>query len=393
MQATAEREGRGLTAGDVQGVRIGVDLRVTVAGAEQHQDDLACRDLDVGDHGVDQRRPAVGLHRGVEPQQFLHGGPGQAGTLTQQVGLPRRREQGRQPVADQVRRGLEARREQEDRGSDALVVVELVLAARGGEPAEQVVARTSSLLDEQVADVGGELVLGADRGLHRSDVRAGLQRGDQVPHPRRGDREVDVRDTQQVADHPDRQRQGQFGDDVDHVATGEPVEQRGDPPHDRWAQRLDVPGGEHRRHQPPQPGVVGRVAEQHGPAEPAQGLPTQVLGNGGELEAQRLVHLAQRAVAQRRLAVAVPAEHEQAGGGPQARCLFAQAPVPGVRAGGPVVGEQYLHEHLLRVRVGPREPLCDHAVSRVRRNGSPSAGTGSDVLSQRGRYPGSTLHR
>ncbi|MGX1116743.1 hypothetical protein RKD37_002106 [Streptomyces ambofaciens] len=141
---------------------------------------------------------------------------------------------------------------------------------------------------------------------------------------------VGLRDAEQVADGADRQRHREFGHQVGAGALGQPVEEAVDAPGDAVAQRLHVPSGEGRADDPSQPGVLGRVGEDHALLHQLHDAAQVVLGDVLELELQPLVALAERAVAQRRVAVGVPAEHQGAVAGEQRGRRAAELVVEGV---------------------------------------------------------------
>ena len=78
---------------------------------------------------------------------------------------------------------------------------------------------------------------------------------------------------EELADDRHRERVAEAGDDVHPAVGADPVEDVVDDPLDARPETLDDLGREGLAHQVPQPGVVGRVHEQHDPGE-------QLLGGG-----------------------------------------------------------------------------------------------------------------
>ena len=110
---------------------------------------------------------------------------------------------------------------------------------------------------------------------------------------------VRLGDAEQLADHGERQREGEARDQVDDgvAAAVQLVEQVVDDRLDAGPQRGDPRAAERGRGQPAQPGVVGRVDAEHVPGERGAG---QALGDHRAVAGERGVHvLGQPRVVQR----------------------------------------------------------------------------------------------
>jgi hypothetical protein len=143
------------------------------------------------------------------------------------------------------------------------------------------------LAGEQPGQVPGD----GRRGGHGRGRRLGRRgRGEQRGEP--GPELVPVwsGDAEQLADHGERQREGEAGDQVDDglavrfEVVQQPVGDRLDP----WPEGGDPRPAERRGGQPAQPGVVGRVGAEHVPGEGGAG---QALGDHRAVPGQRGVHV------------------------------------------------------------------------------------------------------
>ena len=117
---------------------------------------------------------------------------------------------------------------------------------------------------------------------------------------------VCFRDAEELADHGERQREGEALDQVDDnvAARLEVVKQPVGDRLDAWPEGGDPRPAECSRGQPAQPGVVGRVDAEHVPGEGGAG---QSLGDHRPVAGERGVHvLGQAGVAERGLGLLVP---------------------------------------------------------------------------------------
>ena len=201
---TSKRSGSGKTRG------------VAVGSPEHGHDLFAGLDLDAVDIDRFRRGPAVELHRAVPPQQLLDARTQQAPVVAQPLELRGVVEQGKQTVADEVRRGLESGREEQDHGGDQLIVAELVaLLLDVDELGEQVVGRMRTPLGNQHLEAIGDAPTRFRRSLDLFQCRCELECRHRRAHERLEIGAVRLRDAEHLADDGDRQLQCELRDDVD----------------------------------------------------------------------------------------------------------------------------------------------------------------------------------
>ncbi|SLA59611.1 Uncharacterised protein [Mycobacteroides abscessus subsp. abscessus] len=108
---------------------------------------------------------------------------------------------------------------------------------------------------------------------------------------------------------------------------------------DAAAQLVNVSRGEHVGHQSTQPVMVRGVTEQHGAPESMHGPTLQLVRDLGQAEAQRLVGLAESAVAERRRAIVVATQYQHPRSRNQDGARLSQPSERFVRSGCAVIGE------------------------------------------------------
>jgi hypothetical protein len=224
--------------------------------------------------------------------------------------------------------------EQQHAGADQLVLGQTVHLR---ERADQVVAGFTLPGPGQATQVRRELLRRAYGPVGRLPARVQLVHPADVRRPGSQRRAVRRGYPQKLCDHGDRQR---LGDGRDEVSTALPDQVRGQPVgegrHDR-AQRLHPARGERGRHQPPQPGVVGRLAVEHPVADHVpERRQVRWVVRPPEVRVGRLVQVrtSEPAVAQQRVHVVVARDQPLVGRleVPDRR-LLTQLRVGGVRVG------------------------------------------------------------
>ncbi|GGI89150.1 hypothetical protein GCM10011581_27830 [Saccharopolyspora subtropica] len=227
----AEGEVPAVGAGDVQFLRAGGVRRVTVGGRQPHQHGAALGDGDSAQfHVLGGKARCGAFHRPVVAQQFLDRTGQQVRFVAQQPQLVGVGEQGQHPVADEVDGGLMARDEQQLHHAEQFPLGQLVALVGGHhQRADQiglvvgvngVVHPRAGLRDQRgqvlLADPSGPLALGG--------AFLGQRRGEHHPGPLAEVVAVLEPDAEQLADHRDRQREGQRRDQVDLALPGHAIE-------------------------------------------------------------------------------------------------------------------------------------------------------------------------
>ena len=205
VHAVAERQMPIVATIDVEAQRIGEPQRIVVRGSEVQHDQLIGLDRDAGDLGgltSDARREQ---DRRIATQHLLDRSRHASTIRTQCVDLDRVLEQSIEAVAEQVLRGLVASEDQLDHHGLQLECTQAVAIFLGrDEPREKVAGRASAALGDHRTDV---LVEAAHRRVAGvACVLGGHTRGDrQRIRPLAHEIDVDLRDADHLADHPQRQ--------------------------------------------------------------------------------------------------------------------------------------------------------------------------------------------
>jgi hypothetical protein len=247
---------------DVEPVRLGERLGVAVRRGQQSQDRRTRGRFEVADPQPAAHPPPGHLYRRVVAQRLLDRTRGQPRVGAQRRELLGMAQQRQNPVADQVDRGLVAGDQQQDAGGQQLLLGELVAVLLDADQmGQQVRTGRGAPPGDQLPEVRGELVARLGRILDRpAQQRRGVHPQGKPCRPALEPFPVGQRYAEQLADHAYRQRVGQAADHVERVPDA--AEQLVDDLVDVVLEAGHDPRGERRRDQPPQPGVVGRVAEQ-----------------------------------------------------------------------------------------------------------------------------------
>ena len=213
------------------------------------------------------------MRDGRVPAQHLLDRPRDQGRVGGQRGaLVGVAEQGDGSVADQAGGGVVPGDDQlEDRGQHLLPVQRVPLVGGPDQVGDQVLARLDTFAVEQIGQVPDDVRRGGDRAGGWLGCGGGRQQGGE-PGAELGP--VRLGDAEQLADHGEREREGEPRDQVDHggvAAAVQLVEQVVDDGLDAGPQRGDPGAAERGRGQPAQPGVVGRVDAEHVPGERGAG--------------------------------------------------------------------------------------------------------------------------
>ncbi|KOG83070.1 hypothetical protein ADK33_07220 [Streptomyces griseus subsp. rhodochrous] len=255
----AEGEMRGRGAVQVEPVGRREPRRVPVGGPEGDQDRSAGGEIGAAERDGLRGEPEGGrAHRGVVAEQLVQRGGDVLGVSPHAVQFARGGEEREKRVAEGVGGGLVSGHEQQDGQGDQVLLAHVVVGvARRDELVEERVAGVLSSAGDEPGRVGGHGVRGGvdDRGVSGREQPRG---------PALDIGPLGLRHSEQLADHGDRERCGETGHEVDGSFGGPLVEQAVGGAGDERAQPLDAAGGESHGHQPAQPGVVGRVAGQHG---------------------------------------------------------------------------------------------------------------------------------
>ena len=256
-----------LLAGHVETIRIGEMLGIPVGRADDGDDHGVLGDP-LAPHLDLRRRPAPrALHGTVEAQELLDARLDQRRIGLEHPELVRVLEEGEEPVADQVDRGLVPGDEEEHAGGDQLTLAELVALFLGRDEAgEQIRLRILPARGDEGAEIVGEGKAGVpaardDIGVGGQDARVEAPRdvgGPVLEH-------VLIRggDAQHLADHPDGKRVGEVLDHVHGAGALDPVEEAVHDLLDVRAHHLDDPRREGAAHERAQTRVVRWILEQH----------------------------------------------------------------------------------------------------------------------------------
>jgi hypothetical protein len=264
-EVDAPREGHVAVDGpaDVERVRGGELARVAVRRREEGDDHVAAPDRLPVPGDVLRRDLHGGRNGPVVAEQLLDRAVQQRGIVADERGLRRVAEQVEEAVADQVRRRLVAREEEEDAVCDHLVVRQaLALVLRAEEEAHEVVLWPALVLAEERAEVVREP---RDARARLGEVVALVGRPAEVRRQAVGPRldavEVLGRRAHQARDDHRRERERELADEVHRAPRGDAVEERVDGRLDAVAARRELLRRERGLQEPAQAVVVGRVAE------------------------------------------------------------------------------------------------------------------------------------
>ena len=314
MDAEAKRDVTIVASGNVEAIGLREVRRIPIGRADRGDDhrpfgDRAAVDLDV--RVGDARRP---LHRTVVPQQLLHRAVNQRRIVSQPAELVRMAQEGQHPIADEVDGRLMPRDEEQDAGGEQLPFAQLVARFFGGDQqAQQIVLWMAAALGEKTAEVVGQLAACGPPTRHDLGVRwhpDRIQTPGHVGRPLANGALIPRRHTQHLADHRDRERVREIGNDVHPARVLDPIQEPVDDIPDMRPHGLDHAGREGLAHERPQAGVIGWVTEEHRAGKTAR-FPV-VTVDGGE---QVLEPIAPEArIAKDHDDVVVPREHPEAHG-------------------------------------------------------------------------------
>ena len=257
----------GVLAGDVEGVRVGEDLRVPVGAGQQGGHQAARRQVDPRDGRAPGGEASGEQHRRVVAQHLVDGVAPQVGLLTQRSPLLGVRVQQGDPVAQQVDGGLEAGREDQPGGREELGLGQAaVLVLHRDQLRQQVVAGVEAQVVEVVDQPAAEVV---ERGLDPPHLP---QRQPEVEARRGGRAEVQdaltvlLGHAEHLGDDRDGQRRAVRRHQVDRFPvpgpTLEVVEELGGDLLRALAQLLDRTDGEDAGDQLAVAGVLGRLDDE-----------------------------------------------------------------------------------------------------------------------------------
>ena len=271
MQPEAETEMVGGVALEVEPVGIGEDARVSVGGRLDQVDHVVPADHLIAHVDVGGGHAHLHLRRAVEAQDLLSGGSQVLGVVVraQPLQLVRMRQQGMQPVADQIGRGLVAAEQQQDAGAHDLVVGERVVALLGAdERVNQVLRRRGPEAADETAEVFRQLQQPALGPLAPPLDTAGAEhQHHQVVGPVLEQVPIGRGHTHHLGDHDRRQRVGEVGDHVHVAARRQLGDETVDDLDDAGLPLRDRPRRERPADQLAQARVVGGIAEHHPLAE------------------------------------------------------------------------------------------------------------------------------
>ena len=264
VDTVAEGDMRVVLTGDIEPVGCGKLRRVMVGRAEHNQDLLVLLNTLAANFDLAKRNPGRHLHRPVVSQELLNRGPNQAGggpESGQLLGMP---QQGQQPVANQIHRRLMAGRKQEDDVGQQLVFAQPVAGLFNRDQAtEHILPRPSPPLSDQADKIGHKGLGRAVSGLDDFGRNNRVKRAGQRPGPVFELLPVFKRHANQFGNHNDRQRKSQLTNNVAAAPGCYPVQQLVNNRLDMGPHGLYHSRGKRLGHQFAQPGVIGRVSEQH----------------------------------------------------------------------------------------------------------------------------------
>ena len=248
---------------------------VVVGGAEQGEDERTLLDGVAAELDVGERDAARELHRAVVAEQLVDAVDDQRRVVVQElelVGVPQQRQRA---VADQVHGRLVAGDVEEAHLVEELVLAEdVALLLDRDQRGEQVVGRVRPLPRDRFAEMRVHTIAGGDQGRQLLGQHQGLEELHDRVRPVAELVAVGRGHAEHLGDHREGEGEGEAADQVDGLAAGgllgERVEQLVDEVLDAGHERVDAAGCERLRDQAPDPGVVGRVEVEDGPA-PAPG--------------------------------------------------------------------------------------------------------------------------
>jgi len=203
--------------------------------------------------------------RPVVAKQLLHRGRRERRVFPQALELPGETQQRLQAVADVVRGRLMPGEEQEHAHRHQLLLPEpLAVVLEVHQRAQQIALRLGAARGDEGAEVLHHLacpllravVLAAHLACAADEKRHFVR---QLLQPR----QVFPRHAEHVHDHQRGQRARELGDEVEAVASADPLQQPLRGRLDARLERLDRADVEHLRREAPQAGVVGRIAKDH----------------------------------------------------------------------------------------------------------------------------------
>ena len=169
-------------------------------------------------------------------------------------------QQGERAVADQVDGRLVAGHvEQHDERQELLDAQPVARLLGHEERRQHVVAEVGPSGLDHLGEVGDELGDRRVAGVERLEGGGRFERGGEGLAPVADLVGAVLRQVEQVGDHLERHREGQFVDELHLAPLGRPVEHGIDLGLDAAAQRVDRRRGERLADEPPQAGVVGRI--------------------------------------------------------------------------------------------------------------------------------------
>ncbi len=268
MDAEAEPEVVVGGPGDVEPLRSVELLGVVVARRQEQHGEVPGGELDAAELAGLGEGPAGELDRGDVTQHLLHAAADDRRVAAEALELVGMLQQSQRPARDEVDRRLVPGHQQQDAGREQLGLAQHGAPVLGPhQPAEQVLPRVAPALGQDLEEVLGELehrlAPGGDDLLGEQEV--GIEPPGQRVGPLLEPVVVLDRHPEQVTDHPDGQRVGERLEQIDPVGLQGRVQQLVDGLLGPLPQRLHHLGGEGLGHQPPQPGVVGRVPEEERP--------------------------------------------------------------------------------------------------------------------------------
>ena len=256
-------------ATDIERIRVGENVRVPARRGEQQQHQRPVPGGHVPDLHAVARDPGGHLDGRVVAQCLFNRPRRHRRIVLQQSELAGMPQQRQDRVGDQADGGLMPGHQQQDAGGDQLVLGQLLAGVLGADHLrQQVLCRLCAPQGNQLAEVAGELVAGNLRGrsprlrLRSVNAESGLQRVGQPGRPPGEPRVVLDRDAEHLRDDPHRQRIGKLTHDLKLPGSrGCSKQLAGDGPDPRFKPR-DRPRRECLGHEPPEPGVIGRIKRQ-----------------------------------------------------------------------------------------------------------------------------------
>ncbi len=269
MHAEAEGEVAVRCPRHIEPLRLGELIGIAVGGADAQRDRRCRRDRDAANRDACGRHAVAELVRALEAQELLHRRAYQRRIGDQPRLLARPCRQQMQAVADQVGRRLVAGIEDED-----AVVQEFGLAqplarfrARrfaGDETRQHVglgIPRPPPPLGDQILQIGGEFLDRAIADVELRRRRRRLERPEDRQRPAAQRSALRARHAEEVADHLDRDRRREIGDDVEGLLMRDGVDEGIDQRDDSRLHDTDGARRQRAGDQSPNPAVQRRVVE------------------------------------------------------------------------------------------------------------------------------------